>query len=195
MSACAISVAALYVQTGGVYFGVAGVDPWDEDRDARQYDGPYPVVAHPPCTSWSAWRAPTRETMYGHPVGEDGGCFVAALASVRQFGGVLEHPAHSLAWVAHGLPEPLPGGWTLSMLDGVGWVCEVAQVEYGHRAEKMTWLYYIGPDPPPLDPPMPGATPTMPADLQWGPERSRTPPLFRDALLEIALSARPMVAA
>lgn len=181
-----MTVAALYVQTGGVYFNLPGVEPWDESRDARLYNGPYPVVAHPPCTSWSAWRAPTRETMYGHPVGEDDGCFAAALAAVRRFGGVLEHPAHSLAWVAHDLPEPLPGGWTLSMYDGIGWVTEVAQVEWGHRAEKMTWLYFVGTDPPALKPPLPGAVPTMPADLQWSPERSRTPELFRDALLDLA---------
>lgn len=44
-----MTVAALYVQTNGVYFGLDDVDPWDEKRDARLYDGPWPVVAHPPC--------------------------------------------------------------------------------------------------------------------------------------------------
>ena len=42
-------IAALFVETGGVYFGLPNVDPWDEERDARLYDGPWPVVAHPPC--------------------------------------------------------------------------------------------------------------------------------------------------
>lgn len=27
------TVAALYVETGGVYFGLTDVDPWDEARD------------------------------------------------------------------------------------------------------------------------------------------------------------------
>lgn len=27
-------VAALYVETGGCYFGIPNVDPWDEPRDA-----------------------------------------------------------------------------------------------------------------------------------------------------------------
>lgn len=31
--------AALYVETDGPYFGIHGVDPWDEKRDARQYLG------------------------------------------------------------------------------------------------------------------------------------------------------------
>ena len=46
-------IAALYVETNGVYYGLPDVDPWDEARDARLYDGPFPVVAHPPCPRWS----------------------------------------------------------------------------------------------------------------------------------------------
>ncbi len=46
-------IAALYVETGGCYFGVPWlIDPWDEQRDARLYAGPWPVVAHPPCQRW-----------------------------------------------------------------------------------------------------------------------------------------------
>lgn len=50
-----IEVAALYVVKGGCYFGLPGVDPWDEERDARRYAGPYPVVAHPPCERWGRY--------------------------------------------------------------------------------------------------------------------------------------------
>jgi hypothetical protein len=42
-------IAALYVETDGCYFGLPDVDPWDEARDARRYDGPHPVVSHTPC--------------------------------------------------------------------------------------------------------------------------------------------------
>src|SRR5437868_6017010 len=52
-------IAALYVQTGGVYYGLDDVDPWDEVRDARLYPGPWPVVAHPPCARWSRTAALT----------------------------------------------------------------------------------------------------------------------------------------
>ena len=48
-------IAALYVQTGGAYYGLPDVDPWDEARDARLYAGPHPVVAHPPCGQWGVW--------------------------------------------------------------------------------------------------------------------------------------------
>ena len=48
------TVAALYVETNGSYFGLPGVDPWDEPRDARLYAGPHPVVA----TAASSYAAP-----------------------------------------------------------------------------------------------------------------------------------------
>lgn len=45
-----VMVAALFVAKGGCYFGLEGVDPWDETRDARLYPGPHPApaVTHPP---------------------------------------------------------------------------------------------------------------------------------------------------
>jgi hypothetical protein len=143
----AATVAALYVENGGTYYGLDGVDPWDETRDARLYDGPYPVVAHPPCSRWSSL-AYVNQAKHGYKVGDDGGCFKAALRDVRLFGGVLEHPAYSLAWRHFGLPKPGRSGWTRSMYD-LGWTTEVSQVAYGHRARKATWLYYIGDTPPP----------------------------------------------
>lgn len=79
-------IAALYVQTGGVYCGLNGVDPWDEVRDARNYDGPFPVVAHPPCKRWGRfWHGSTRKP-HQFQLGADGGCFAAALTAVRNWG-------------------------------------------------------------------------------------------------------------
>jgi hypothetical protein len=73
--------------------------------------------------------------------GNDGGCFKSALESVNMCGGVLEHPAKSRAWAEYGLKKPLGIGWSAS---SDGWVCEVWQSAYGHRANKATWLYYKG---------------------------------------------------
>lgn len=186
-----VKVAALYVETNGVYYGLEDVDPWDEARDARLYDGPWPVVAHPPCAAWSRWRSLLRERAGYGPRGDDGGCFAAALAAVRLYGGVLEHPALSLAWDAYGLPVPSGPYWTPTLLEG-GWVIEIDQAVYGHRARKRTWLYYCGATPP-------AALSTAPAryatDCQylWSAERRRTPPAFRDVLLDLARSARVSV--
>lgn len=135
-------IAALFVETNGAYFGLPDVDPWDIKRDARKYAGPYAVVAHPPCSRWCRL-AGLVEARWGHKRGEDGGCFASALAAVRTWGGVLEHPAYSDAWSAFGLPAPIPGlGWQRDIYGG--WSCHVEQGRYGHPAKKATWVYAHG---------------------------------------------------
>jgi hypothetical protein len=134
-------VAALYVDPNGAYAGLPDVEVWDEERDARLYAGPWPVVAHPPCNRWGQL-ARVNHSRWGTKLGEDGGCFKAALEAVRRFGGVLEHPAHSLAWRTFGLPRPRPGSWQ-QPFDDDGFVTEVSQVAYGHPARKRTWLYAL----------------------------------------------------
>lgn len=140
-------IAALYVQTNGEYFGRSDVDPWDKPRDARLYRGPYPVIAHPPCQLWGPM-ANVNFARWGgehNRPGNDEGCFAAALRCVREFGGVLEHPAMTRAWAAHGMTKPIGIGWARC---ADGWVCEVWQSAYGHRANKATWLFYAGNDAP-----------------------------------------------
>lgn len=207
-------IAALFVKTDGAYFGLPGVDPWDEVRDAREYQGNDPVVAHPPCQRWGKFRA-------GQPLwiartgerkkkGDDGGCFAAALASVRRCGGVLEHPWGSHAWPHFGLVvPPRSGGWVKA--DEVGWTCCVEQGRYGHYARKPTLLYAVGTELP---------------ELLWGESKAQfpqwaidkyglayckragelafkgggkdsaprigTPVAFRDILLQIAKTAGPV---
>jgi len=198
-------VAALFVEAGGAYFGLPDVDPWDEARDARTYAGPHPVVAHPPCQLWVNFAALNFKRYGGehNRPGNDGGCFAAALASVNRWGGVLEHPAYSNAWAAHGLIAPRGRGWQSC---GAGrWVAEVWQSAYGHKARKRTWLYAVTPCPPPLDVRALAGT----AQIGWqfvGPacrgekarkrplgkrEAKATPPAFRDLLISIARTARP----
>lgn len=141
-------VTALFVETNGHYFGIPDVDPWDVKRDARLYDGPHPVVAHPPCSRWCRL-AGLVEARWGHKRGDDGGCFASALANVRRVGGVLEHPAYSDAWPAFGLPTPSRhGGWQGGFCGG--WSCHVEQGRYGHVAKKATWLYAFGVELPTL---------------------------------------------
>lgn len=194
-------IAALYVEKNGCYYGLPDVDPWDIERDARRYQGPFPVVAHPPCQRWGRFSEGSM-TKKVHKTGDDDGCFAAALASLRQFGGVLEHPAHSKAWDAFGIPKPPKAGWL--RIGYAEWTCEVEQGHYGHKARKKTWLIAVGPKPP---------------ELIWGPaeqrlpekrlaergyesarrcgvianmcskHRQRTPHEFRDLLLTIARSA------
>ncbi len=134
-------VAALFVQTNGCYFGLPNVDPWDETRDARLYTGTYRVVAHPPCERWGRYWSGGPSARERRKLGDDNGCFSAALSAVRRWGGVLEHPEGSHAWRAFELNvPPWHGGWVVADWQG-GWTCCVEQGAYGHRARKATWLY------------------------------------------------------
>jgi len=193
-------VAALYVETNGAYYGLPDVDPWDIARDARTYDGPYPVVAHPPCSRWCQL-ASVNHARWGTPIGEDGGCFEAALAAVRTYGGVLEHPAYSLAWPEFNLPVPARGFWRQSLLDDAqGWVTEISQSAYGHVARKRTWLYMVGAEPVDLDWSEPPQEAHVGAGVNSGvwcsplrratkTEALATPLAFRDLLLDLARSS------
>lgn len=201
-----MTIAALFVETDGVYYGLPDVMPWNAARDARRYFGPWPVVAHPPCQRWGRfWHGSTRKP-HQFQKGDDDGCFVAALSAIRDFGGVLEHPAHSHAWRYFQIdPPPASGGWVQR---NHLWTCYVEQGHYGHTSRKPTWLLASRVDLP---------------ELIWGPApqrlhpvalerhgyakarrigmaamvggkdktkiRERTPIAFRDVLLSIARSA------
>jgi len=195
-------IAALFVESAGCYFGIDGVDPWDIDRDARLYAGPHPIVAHPPCQLWGAMAAVNFKRWGGehNRPGNDGGCFAAALRAVRKWGGVLEHPAKTRAWGPHGLDKPNGIGWRRDACNG-GWVCEVWQSAYGHRANKATWLFYQGEKPPfDLNWSRPVGTHQIGFHDQRGKARNKptisgkaasaTPPAFRDVLLRLAEHAR-----
>lgn len=207
------TIAALYVETNGAYFGLPGVDPWDEIRDARLYDGPHPVVAHPPCQRWGKlWAGQPlhiKRTGIRKIKGDDAGCFAAALASVRKWGGVLEHPWGSHAWAHFGLNRPMrAGGWLMADFHG-GWTCCVEQGRYGHYARKPTLLYAFGVDLPDLDFGIgePRLDPDVVARMglkrakrlgevgsrgggQNSTPRIHTPPAFREILMGMARTAR-----
>jgi len=191
------TIAALYVETDGCYFGLDGVEPWDIKRDARTYDGPHPVVAHPPCKRWGRMARMMYAT-HGHEhlrPGNDGGCFKAALDAVRKWGGVLEHPAGTQAFREFGIPRPFMGAWHRTICGG--WVTEVAQCQYGHKARKLTWLYLHAAAPPSLDWRCEGYT-HMIGPLRKGvdtdlqalsrKENLATPQAFRDILIKMARS-------
>lgn len=174
-------VAALYVDPRGPYPKMPGVECWDEQRDARRYTGPHPVVAHPPCGPWSSLRNFSKH--------QPKDCALIAVEQVRRWGGVLEHPESSLLWLACGLP--LPGG--LPDEHG-GWACELDQVSWGHRARKRTWLYVVGVAPADVRL-RSGGTPTHCVKSRSrnthllelsAAGRRRTPPAFAEFLVGIA---------
>lgn len=200
---------ALFVDDSarGVYVGLPNVSAWGLQNDARLYSGPGPVIAHPPCARWGRYWFGSPSSKVRHKLGDDGGCFASALRCVREYGGVLEHPAHSHAWPHFGLPVPSNHGWSAPDAFG-GRSCRVEQGFYGHRARKPTWLYAVGIDPWPelvwgFDNPEDIArTGRRGSDRQVGKaraeteilskhERAATPAAFRDILIAMAMTAHP----
>lgn len=135
-------------------------------------------------------------------LGDDDGCFEAALAAVRRCGGVLEHPEASYAFKKFGLGRPKLGHWQ-SVIGG-GWVTCIGQSSYGHRLRKLTWLYMVG-EPPPVDWSAPRTSARMdegfhsreerlaartagakPIARENQAENEATPPAFAELLLSIA---------
>ena len=185
-------VAALYVDPRGPYPRMIDVDCWDESRDARMYDGPWPVVAHPPCRNWGSLKHLA--------TGDDSDCGPRAVEQVRLFGGVLEHPARSSLFRSCGMPEPgeLPDTFG-------GRAVEICQVDFGHVARKRTWLYVVGtstlpPMPAPREPThwvsggrkhqRKGSGGVVPPGIKVcsAQQRRRTPPAFAEWLITIARS-------
>lgn len=186
-------VFALFVKKDSVYKTFPFVDCYDIDRNALSYPGGCPVVAHPPCRTWGKLRkfvtnAPTGE----HDLGP------WAIAQVRKFGGVVEHPDGSRLFRACkcSLPGEFPdefGGWSI----------KIDQHRFGHLAEKQTILYIVGTDWIPKPPPKagnalywigsPGASMRSRRPFRDGIKPScpkshfdSTPPLFASYLLMIA---------
>lgn len=178
-----MTVAALFVRPDSVYKTLPEVDAWDAERDAGKWPGGSSLVAHPPCRGWGRLRA------FSYATDEEKQLAKIAVAWVRLWGGVLEHPAESRLWLDQGLPRP-------GKFDGSGYTMELDQFHFGHRAEKRTWLYIVGCDPDSL-PPVPvregkpthcvrptRAYPRLPSITK--PEREHTPLAFAEWLVEVA---------
>ena len=180
-----MTVAVLFARADSIYKTLPDVEVYDMERDARTYDGPWPVVAHPPCRAWGRLR------QFAKPRPDEKSLAIEALAHVRRVGGVLEHPSESSLWADQGLPRPgrMPdnfGGWSL----------EIQQFHWGHRAEKATWLHVVGcgPDDLPVMPRREGkathcvrptkAYPRLPSITKA--EREQTPPDLAVWLVELA---------
>lgn len=133
-------VAVLFARDDSVYKTMPECEVYDRVRDARTYDGPWPVVAHPPCRAWGRLRS------FAKPRADERNLARLAVSLVREFGGVLEHPAESTLWDAQRMPKPHHGA-SIRRDEAGGWTFEAPQKWWGHKAEKATWLYVVGCEP------------------------------------------------
>lgn len=164
-------VAVLGVAERSVYRSFRDVELYDRSRDLRTYQGPYPVVAHPPCAQWSRMREFARFDLEEKLLGP------LCIDLVRRYGGVVEHPLGSSLFAG------LPGD--------VGHVFPIDQAWFGFPSRKRTLLYIVGcparalPAFPLLLGEAEGRVELMPQE-----RRSETPLYLAAWLLEVARRCR-----
>ena len=169
-------IAALYIDRAGPYWNRPDVDAWDAERDATNYSGPWPVVAHPPCGPWGRYHHRSRHQRKD--------LAIRAIDQVRRWGGVLEHPHSSQLWKDQNLTRP---GEFLDRFGG--WSLDLSQCWWGHPAQKKTRLYIVG--LPRLSVSLPTFRPGQTALLEnlAKSKRHLTPPAFAEWLIELAKMA------
>lgn len=126
-------IAALFVRKDSHYKAMPGVDCWDAERDARNWPGGCPIIAHPPCAQWG------RLSNFAHSIPAQKALGPLAVKWVREWGGVLEHPSFSKLWAHENIPQPGKGCDEYG-----GYTLPISQKWFGHKAEKQTWLYIVG---------------------------------------------------
>lgn len=174
------TVAVLFARADSIYKTLPDTDVWDFERDALKWPGGAPVVAHPPCRSWG------RYSHWAKPREGERELALWAIAQVREFGGVLEHPITSALWLEGGCGS-------IGVRDQHGGVLvPVYQSWWGHRAPKETGLYIVGPVP---QLPYSDQLATGRIENMCRAERERTPPALAAWLVELARNCSTVRAA
>ena len=165
-----ISPAVLFVRSR-THYADLGCDCYDVKRNALSFKGGVPVIAHPPCRSWS------RLSHFAKPVAGERELAIWAIDQVRRNGGVLEHPLDSRLWKEAGC-------LSFGVRDLAGGVLvPVMQSWFGHRAPKRTGLYIVGPVP---DLPYDDNLAVGRIENMGVAERERTPLPFAQFLVDLA---------
>lgn len=167
-----MTVAALFVRERTPYKAL-GCDCYDFKRDALTWRGGTPGVFHPPCRAWG------QLSHFAKPRDGERELAIWAMEKVRRFGGVLEHPAASRLWSESGCLTP-------GVRDQHGGVLLfVYQSWWGHRAQKKTGIYIVGPVP---ELPFEAPRTAVPVEQMGKAEREATPLPFARFLVEVARS-------
>lgn len=180
-------VAVLCVARNSIYKSMQGVDVYDDIRDARSFTGGMPIVAHPPCRSWSAYCRHQAKPLPGE---KDLAPY--CVDWLEKCGGVLEHPAHSTLWSDLRLPRPgeraVNGFWSM----------HVQQVWWGDSRTKNTWLLFSGIEPSEIDIPFVLHNPKGDRrrwQVMSKHQRSATVPTFASWLVDVARKSKVRSAA
>lgn len=125
-------IPVLFTQKNSNYNEIQIFDCYDEKRNALSFNDRVPLIAHPPCRKFSRLRG-----LSTAPLSEKKLAFFA-LAKVRQFGGILEHPRSSTLWK--------DGNFNLDgTIDSYGGFLRSVDLSwFGFPARKKTMLYFCG---------------------------------------------------
>lgn len=129
------TVAILCASGRSIYHHLPGVDVYDKRRGACQFTGRNPVIAHPPCRTWSKYLRHAAKPP-GREAEQNLGRW--AVKMVIQNGGVLEQPAGSFLWADQKLPMPN------ETADPFLFTIYVEQSWFGYATRKPTWLLISG---------------------------------------------------
>jgi hypothetical protein len=168
-------VAALFVRSDSVY-KTLGLDCYDFERDAMTWPGGAPGVYHPPCRAWGKYKHKAKPRQGEKDLAR------WSMAKVRQFGGVIEHPASSDLWREFSLP-----GYGIRDTFG-GVLFPVYQSWFGHRAPKETALYLVGAEIPNFENFYSDELASGRIEFMCKAEREKTPPAFALFLSNLASS-------
>jgi hypothetical protein len=175
MASIASPVSALFTRRKSPYLAL-GLDCYDIHRDALTFSGSGPVIAHPPCRSWS------KLSHFAKPRPGERELAIWAMAVVRQNGGCLEHPIDSRLWA-----ESRCLSWGLRD-DFGGVLVPIAQSAFGHPARKFTGIYMVGIQVPDVPPPLPAS---RSVESMCRAQREHTPLDLAIWLHELAKTSQP----
>lgn len=125
-------VPVLFVHQRSNYKILPGFDCYDKQRNALNYTGNQPVIAHPPCRLWSRLRGLSKAPEFERHFA------VWSINLVRSVGGIVEHPYDSKLWDYINCPEP----GTFDEFGGTSFVFD--QFDFGYYVRKRTRIYIVG---------------------------------------------------
>lgn len=128
-------VAILFASGRSIYKYMPNTLVFDRTKDARNYTGKEPVIAHPPCRTWSKF---LRHTAKPKDWKAEQSLAFFALEKVQTNGGVLEQPASSHFWETAKLPMPSDTS------NPFFYTIQVEQSWFAGPIRKKTWLLICG---------------------------------------------------
>lgn len=123
--------AVLFASKNSIYKTFEEADVYDIDRNALSFNSSIPIIAHPPCRSFS------RLSHFSNPTKEELIYPAFCLLKIYENGGIFEHPAFSKVFDIYNLPKP-------GHKNKFGFTISIDQRWFNLPVIKNTWLFISG---------------------------------------------------